>query len=163
MCIRDRVDMDRLVHHRIELVVARDHAVLLAVEIDGDDVAQEAAGIDREVRIVVADRDRQGVLLVAVNDSGDEAFTTNSTSGPLAYPAARLGLQFGSRHGTCPWVGAMRWISAQSIARPSSRGDRRFMARAYRGKARAGQGVRAGSPLGPPSSGRRGDHRDPSG
>ena len=60
-------------------------------------------------------------------------------AGPLAHPAPRLGLQlFGSCHGTCPWVGAAR--SCDMAARPSSRGDRRFMAGGYTGKPRRRQG-----------------------
>ena len=57
------VDVHREVLHRIELVVARDDAVLLAIDVEGDDVGEEAAGIDALHRVLVGDRDGTGGFL----------------------------------------------------------------------------------------------------
>ena len=81
------VDVQREVLHRIELVVARDDAVLLAVDVEGDDVGEEAAGIDAlHAHPCTRSRSATGGLLVAVDDGGDEPLTTQCTSGPLAHP-----------------------------------------------------------------------------
>ena len=52
------VDMQRVVAHRIELEVARDHAVLLAVELEVVDRGQEPAGIDPLPQFGVVERNR---------------------------------------------------------------------------------------------------------
>ena len=44
------VDMEREVAHRIEVEVARNHAMLLAVEIDVEDRGEEAAGQDAQAQ-----------------------------------------------------------------------------------------------------------------
>ena len=50
--------MHREVLDRIELEVARDHAVLRAVDVDVVERGQEAAGIDALAQFVVVERDR---------------------------------------------------------------------------------------------------------
>src|SRR5690606_29212415 len=74
------VDMQRLVRNRIELVVARDDPVLLAIDVERDDTGEEAARIDALHRFLEGERDGDGGLLVAIDDSRDESLTTHSAS-----------------------------------------------------------------------------------
>src|ERR1700755_1629526 len=60
------VDVDRIVHHRIELEVARDHAMLGAVDVDVEHRGEEVSRIDLLLQILEVERDRDRVLAVAV-------------------------------------------------------------------------------------------------
>src|SRR5215467_11694393 len=88
------VDMDRHVAHRIDLEVARDRAVLLAVDLDVADAGEEAARIDAVLELVVVDRDAERGLVVAVDHARHAAFATHGPGGPLAGPWTRRRLQF---------------------------------------------------------------------
>ena len=70
----------------------------------------------------------RGDFLVAVDDGGNQTMTTQFTSGPLAHPIPHRSLEL-SAHGIIHWVGAFAFIHAN--ARPSSRGDGRFMGGVY--------------------------------
>ncbi len=93
------IDVQRQVADGIELEVARDHAVLHAVNLDVMDGRQKMTGIDAVAQIGVIERDRQRRLAVAVDDSGNAARTTLGPGGPLACPRARRRLdQIDGRH-----------------------------------------------------------------
>jgi hypothetical protein len=101
------VDMECGVAHRVEVIVAGDHLVLLPIDVEGQHVGKETAGVDAVHRVLVGDRDTDGGLFVAVDDGWDKAFTTQCTSGPLAHPLPRLSLELGClSHGLLHWVGA---------------------------------------------------------
>ena len=78
------VDMDREIAHRIEMEVARNHAVLLALQIDVVNRGEEPAGQDALAQFGIVDRDGHGGLVVAVNHSGHSPGATLCPCGPLA-------------------------------------------------------------------------------
>src|SRR3954470_19827503 len=78
------VDMDREVLDRIEVVVARNHAVLVAFEVDVDQRGQEPAGKDARAQFAIVNRDGQRGLVVAIDHSGYSPGATLSPGGPLA-------------------------------------------------------------------------------
>ena len=78
------IDMDREVAHRIEMEVARNHAVLLALEIDVVNRGQEPAGQDALAQFGIVDRDGDGGLVVAIDHSGHSPGATLCPGGPLA-------------------------------------------------------------------------------
>ena len=94
------VDMDREVAHGIEMEVARDHAVLLALELDVVKRGREASGQDALAQVAVIDRDGHRGLVVAVDHSGNSPGATLCPGGPLAALRTRGRLQFldGRRH-----------------------------------------------------------------
>ena len=57
------VDVNRQIPDRIELEVARDDAMLGAVDVDLIDRRQEMAGVDALAQFGIVDRDRQRVLV----------------------------------------------------------------------------------------------------
>src|SRR5262249_1491032 len=86
------VDMQRQIAHGIELEVARDDAVLHAVDLDVMNGGEEVPGVNALAQFVIIKRDRQRRLAVAIDDSGDAAGTTFGPGGPLACPRTRLRL-----------------------------------------------------------------------
>ena len=78
------VDMRGRVLHRIELEVARDHALLFAVKFEVVDRGEEAAGIDALAQFRMIERDAERGLVVAVNNARHAAGATLSPGGPLA-------------------------------------------------------------------------------
>jgi hypothetical protein len=88
------IDMDRVVAHRVDLEVARDGAVLLAVDLDVADAGEEAARIDAVLELIEVERDRERGLVVAVDHARHTAFTTHGPGGPLACPRTRRRFQF---------------------------------------------------------------------
>jgi hypothetical protein len=86
--------MQREVTHRIEVEVARNHAVLLALEIDVVNRGQEAAGQDALAQFLVVDRNGHGGLVVAIDHSGNSPGATLCPGGPLAALRTRGRLQF---------------------------------------------------------------------
>ena len=88
------IDMQREVTHRIEVEVARNHAVLLALEVDVVNRGQEAAGQDALAQFLVVDRNGHGGLVVAVDHSGHSPGATLCPGGPLAALRTRGRLQF---------------------------------------------------------------------
>ncbi len=83
------VDMQRQVADGVELEIARNDAMLHAVDFDVVDGGEEMAGIDALAQIGILERDRQRLLAVAVDDSGNAAGTTFGPGGPLACPRTR--------------------------------------------------------------------------
>ena len=78
------IDMNRMVPDRIELEVARDHAVLRAVDLEIVEGGQKAAGEDALLQFGCIERDRDGGLAVAVDYARHAAFATHCPGGPLA-------------------------------------------------------------------------------
>src|ERR1700684_11290 len=76
------VDMERKITHRIEMEVARNHAVLLALEIDVVNRGEEPAGQDALAQIGIVDRDGYGGLVVAIDHSGHSPGATLCPGGP---------------------------------------------------------------------------------
>src|SRR5205823_573976 len=88
------IDMQRKVLDRIEMEVARDHAVLLPFEIDVVDRGQEAARQDALPQFGVLDRDGHRGLVVAIDYAGYPAGATLCPCGPFAAVRTRGRLQF---------------------------------------------------------------------
>ena len=85
------VDMNRPVGDDVELVVAREHALLAPVHLQFEDGRQEVPGVDELVDVLEVDRDGLGLQTAAIDDGGNAAFATNGAGGPLACPATRHG------------------------------------------------------------------------
>src|SRR5262249_42061594 len=118
------IDMDGKIAHRIELEVARDDAMLAAVELEIVDAGEKPARIDLLPQIRVVERNVDGRLAVAVDDAGHAAFATHRPSGPLTGPRARRRLDFlDGRHveSSCSIAIANGRLRGRS-ARPASRG-----------------------------------------
>ncbi len=88
----EEIDVDQEILHRVDLVVARDGALVLAADFDLEDRGQEAACMQQKRGLLGVERDADGRLLGAVDDGGNLVFTAQCTSGPLAGPIARFGL-----------------------------------------------------------------------
>src|ERR1700675_2866730 len=86
--------MDREIAHRIEMEVARNHAVLLALEIDVVNRGEEPAGQDALAQVGIVDRNGQGGLFVAIDHSGHSSGATLYPCGPLAACRTRGRLHF---------------------------------------------------------------------
>ena len=81
------------VAHRFELHVAGNGAHRLAVDLEIDQGRQKAAGLHVGLNLAIREGNQLGFLLVAVDDSRNEAFTTDCARGPLACPGPRCGLE----------------------------------------------------------------------
>src|SRR5690606_13684979 len=93
-------DMERLPLDHVELVVARDHLVNGAIDVEVEDRRLETAGIDMLERLVEGDGDGDGGLLVTIDNGGNTSLTTQFASGPLAHSLTRLCLEhFAGSHG----------------------------------------------------------------
>src|SRR4029079_1881446 len=88
------VDMHGRVLHRVELEVARDDAMLFAVELDVIDRGEEMAGIDALADFRMIERDADWGLVVAVNNARHAAGATLGPGGPLAALRACRRFQF---------------------------------------------------------------------
>ena len=92
--------MDDEIANGVELHSAGNAAHFLAVYVEIDEGGGKAAGAYLREEFLVGEGQKLRLLLVAINDAGDETFTTHCPSGPLASSAARRGLQFnGFGHG----------------------------------------------------------------
>src|SRR5262249_56574603 len=97
------VDVHRQVLDRIELEVARDHAMLGAVELELVDGGEKTPGIDALLELGVVDRNGHRRLAVAVDHARHAAGSTLRPGGPLAGPRARRRLHLlDARHGSYP-------------------------------------------------------------
>src|ERR1700730_18656579 len=88
------IHMERKIAHRIEMEVARNHAVLLALDIDVVNRGQEPAGLDAQAQFDVVDRNGHGGLVVAIDHSGNSPGATLCPCGPLAACRTSGRLQF---------------------------------------------------------------------
>ena len=86
------IDVDDEIAHRLELDIPRDHANRLAAEVEIDQGCSEAAGAHMGEKIAVFQRNKSGILLVAVDNGRNQAFAAHGPGGPLALPSTRLGL-----------------------------------------------------------------------
>ena len=78
------VDMDRKITHRIEMEVARNHAMLFAFQIDVVNRGEEPAGQNALAQFGIVDRDGHGGLVVTIDHSGHSPGATLCPCGPLA-------------------------------------------------------------------------------
>src|SRR5882672_590626 len=78
------IHMDRKIAHRIEMEVARNHAVLLALEIDVVNRGEKTACQDALAQLGVVDRNGHGGLVIAIDHSGYSPGATLCPCGPLA-------------------------------------------------------------------------------
>src|SRR5262249_12151602 len=78
------VDVDRKILHRIEMEVARNHAVLLALEIDVEQCGEESARQNTLAPFAVVYQYRHLGLVVAIDHSGPFPGATLCPCGPLA-------------------------------------------------------------------------------
>src|SRR5579863_8869693 len=76
--------MDRKITHRVEMEVARNHAVLLALKVDVVDRGEKPASQNALAQIGVVDRNGYGGLVVAIDHSGHSPGATLGPGGPLA-------------------------------------------------------------------------------
>ena len=75
--------MQRKIAHGIELKVARNDAMLFAVNLDIMNGGQKMPGVDALLQIAVIERDRQRRLAIAIDDSRYPAGATFCPGGPL--------------------------------------------------------------------------------
>ncbi|CUW89806.1 hypothetical protein AGR2A_Cc160243 [Agrobacterium genomosp. 2 str. CFBP 5494] len=87
------VDMHGEVADRIKLVILRENLDLLAVDVDRRNRRHETAGVDTLGDFVGGQGDRNGGLLVTIDDSGNQTVAAKFTRGPLTNSFARLGLE----------------------------------------------------------------------
>ena len=91
--------MQRPVVDDVELVVARQHALLAAFNVELEDRRQEVPGVDVLVEFFEIDRNRFRFFAAAINNAGYAGLATNGAGGPLACPATRHGRElFDRRH-----------------------------------------------------------------
>ena len=95
------IDVEREVLHRVELVVARKNARLLALDVDLELRGQEVTREDQLVGGLVIERNGDWCFAAAVDHGGDATLTTNGACGPLATlrPLRSLDLLHCGRHG----------------------------------------------------------------
>ena len=94
------IHMDRIVHHGVELEVARDHAMFRAVHVEIANGGEEVARIDPLLQLLEVERDADRLLAVAVDHAGHAALATHCPGGPLAGLRTRRRAQFiDGRHG----------------------------------------------------------------
>ena len=88
------IHVHRQVLHRIELEVARDHAVLLAVHVEMKQRGEEAPGVDALAQFGMVHEDHLRGLVLTVDHARHIAGATCSPSGPLAAFRTHRRLQF---------------------------------------------------------------------
>ena len=85
------IHVDGEIANRVELVIARDGAGLLAVDLDLEDRGEEVAGEDQPLGFVEIEGDSGGRLTGSIDHRGYFALASNGPGGPLAAPVARHG------------------------------------------------------------------------
>ena len=119
------VDVQRLVGDDVELIVARQHALLAAFDVELEDRGEEVTGVNELVEFLVLDRDRLGFLAAAINNAGYAASRRTKRAAPLPVPLRVTAA-------SC-LIAAMSCFP--SVAPPRLQGCRkRREARAYRGR-----------------------------
>src|ERR1700682_2475394 len=88
------IDMEWKIARRIEMEVTRNHAVLLALEIDVVNRGEKPAGQDALAQFGIVDRYGYGGLVVAIDHSGHSPGATLCPCGPLAACRTSGRLQF---------------------------------------------------------------------
>src|SRR5579883_2355352 len=84
------IDVERPVAHGMELHVARQHALLAAVQLDVQQPCEETGLVDFAVELAGIDGDQHRRLLVAVEHTGHTTVATGGPGGPLSGPVPRL-------------------------------------------------------------------------
>src|SRR6202035_1601011 len=112
------IDMDRKIAHRIEMEVARNYAVLLALQIEVVNRGEEPAGQDALAQLGIIDRNGDGGLVVAIDHSGHSPGATLCPCGPLAACRTCGRLQFlDGRH----WIKSLFSKKLKAASRPVCR------------------------------------------
>ncbi len=88
------IDVGRVIHDRVDLEVARDDAKLRSIDVEVIEGGEEVTGEDALLELRRIERDRHGVLEVAVNDARHAAGATHGPCGPLAACRTRRRLEF---------------------------------------------------------------------
>ena len=88
------IDMQRAVAHRIELEIARDHAVLGAVDLDLENAGEKPAAENALVQLVLIERNAERRLIVAIDHARHAAFATHGARGSFAGLRPGHSLQF---------------------------------------------------------------------
>ena len=88
------IDMDREVAHRIQMEVARDHAMLAAFQIDIVNRREKPPRQNALAQVSIIDRNRNRGLVVSIDHSRHSAGATLCPCGPLAACRTRGRLQF---------------------------------------------------------------------
>jgi hypothetical protein len=83
------VHMQRQIAHSVELEIARNDAMLHAIDVNVVHRRQEVAGKDPLAQLVVVEGDRQRRLAIAIDNSGYAAGATFCPGGPLAATRTR--------------------------------------------------------------------------
>src|SRR5579862_5465383 len=97
--------MDREILNGVELEVARDNALALAVDIDVEDGREETPGADAQADLLGVQRNCSSGGAGSVDDGGCTALTTHGSCGPLAAIRPRLSLDLlHGGHCVCPSV-----------------------------------------------------------
>src|SRR5215211_3514164 len=131
----EKIHMDRRVANRIELVVARDHAVLDALDLEIVQSGEEVSRIDALPDVGAIERDCQRGFAVTIDHARHAAGTTLRPGGPLAGLRTRRRFEFlDGRH-----VGPLRTMERRRYAATRSR-------HASRGVGAAGSGTQANLP-----------------
>ncbi len=85
------VHVDRLIGDRIELQIARQHPMGLAVDFDLVNAAEEARRVDLFPELDGIDGDHHRILFVAIDDTRHTALAACCTGCPLTCPIPRFG------------------------------------------------------------------------
>ena len=83
--------MQRPVGDDVELIVARQHPLLAARDVEFENRRQEMAGVNELVELLEIDRNRLGLFAAAIDYTRYAAIAANRAGGPLADPVARHG------------------------------------------------------------------------
>ena len=88
------IDVGRVIPDRIDLEVTWDDAILRSIDVEVIEGGEEVTGEDALLELRRIERDRHGVLGVAVNDARHAAGATYCPCGPLAACRTRRRLEF---------------------------------------------------------------------
>src|SRR5690348_15701915 len=85
--------MHGTVADRVELYFARDHAGLLAADVQHEEGGEEMAGLDMALQGAGIHRHALGIFAAAIDHGGDQALGSGLEGGTLAARAARFHLK----------------------------------------------------------------------
>ena len=88
------IDMHGAVADRVELQLARDHAGLLAADVQHEQGGEEMAGLDMALQGAGVDATFSGSSLAAIDHGGDQALLARLEGRALAGAVARFHLKF---------------------------------------------------------------------
>ncbi|MNE58758.1 hypothetical protein D3C80_1538100 [compost metagenome] len=94
-----QVEVQRTVRHRVELNGLGDDRLGLFAVLQGHQVAQQLAGVERLAEVLLVHRDRDGGLVATVQDAGHSARATDSAcaAGACAFTDVNVQNDLGHR------------------------------------------------------------------